>query len=255
MLCLLAVALGAMAPVAATAALPTVTTGFPIAMGRGPTTPARRLSPISTATSQNEIIVGAQDGKVYAYEGDGGLLWQYDTGTTGIASKPAIADIDGDGQLEVVVGAGSTLAVGHDARRLRDQPHRRLSVPVPHLRPRSTRRNFGVYSSPALAELDFDDAGRLEIAFGAWDFKIRVINHDCTAKYSSDPHRHGLVVAGDRRPRPRRLAGDRDRRRPQSGEQCVRRRTNPRLPLQPRERAARFPLLRQRGRLFVAGAG
>ncbi len=43
---------------------------------------------------------------------------------------------------------------------------------------------LGVYSSPALADLDFDDDGLMEIAFASWDFKFYVINHNCTAKYT-----------------------------------------------------------------------
>ncbi len=41
----------------------------------------------------------------------------------------------------------------------------------------------GVFSSPALEELDLGGAGQLEIAFGALDFKIRVLSHNCTLKY------------------------------------------------------------------------
>jgi hypothetical protein len=123
----------------------------------------------------NEIIVGANDGKVYAYEGDGSMLWQYDTGTTGISSKPAIAEIDGDGFPEVVVSAGSTVAPGS----------------TPGIYVLSHAGAFqcyfatpsGAYSSPALADLDLDDGGRQEIVFGSWDFKVRVVNHDCTLKY------------------------------------------------------------------------
>ena len=184
-LCLLAVALGAMAPVAATAALPTVTTGFPVPVGTGANYPGPPAFADLNGDQQNEIVVGAQDGKVYAYEGDGGLLWQYDTGSTGIASKPAIADIDGDGQLEVVVGAGSTLAVGTTQGVYVISHTGAFQCSFLTYDPAQPGANFGVYSSPALAELDFDDAGRLEIAFGSWDFRIRVINHDCTAKYST----------------------------------------------------------------------
>ena len=125
----------------------------------------------------DEIIVGGSDGKVYAYRGSGALLWQYDTGTTGIDSKAAIADIDGDGFPEVVVGAGSTIAPGSSPG----------VYVISHTGSFQCKfaTGAGVYSSPALAELDFDDAGVKEIAFGSWDFKIRVINHDCTPKFQA----------------------------------------------------------------------
>lgn len=158
-------------------ALPTVTPGFPVAVGTGANYPGPPAFADLNGDGVFEVIVGANDGKVYAFEGDGSLLWQYDTGDTGIASKPAVADIDGDGLPEVVVGAGSTQQVGS----------------TPGVVVISNTGAFqcrfataaGVYSSPALAELDFDDAGTKEIAFGAWDFKMRVINHDCSAKYSA----------------------------------------------------------------------
>ena len=163
---------------AAEAVFPTVTPNFPLAVGAG----LNYLGPPAFADLNGdqlqEIIVGAKDGKVYAYEGDGSLLWQYDTGDTGIGSKPAVADIDGDGLPEVVVGAGLTQQVGT----------------TPGVYVISNTGAFqckfattqGVFSSPALAELDFDDAGQKEIAFGSWDFKFRVINHDCTPKFTAN---------------------------------------------------------------------
>ena len=172
-----AVVLGTLlfAPAGARAANPTPTPGFPVAVGSG----ANYLGPPVFADLdgdlENEVIFGANDGKVYAYRGNGLLLWQYDTGDTGIGGKPAVADIDGDGLPEVVVGAGSTLQVGT----------------TPGVTVLSNTGAFqckfttaaGVFSSPALADLDFDDGGLMEIVFGAWDFKVRVINHDCSLKY------------------------------------------------------------------------
>ncbi|MBP9146410.1 MAG: VCBS repeat-containing protein [Thermoanaerobaculia bacterium] len=153
---------------------PTPTPGFPVAVGAG----ANYLGPPVFADLdgdfENEIIFGGNDGRVYAYRGNGLLLWQYDTGDTGIGGKPAVADIDGDGFPEVVVGAGSTLQVGT----------------TPGVTVLSHTGGFqchfatgaGVFSSPALADLDFDDGGLKEIVFGSWDFKVRVINHDCSLK-------------------------------------------------------------------------
>jgi hypothetical protein len=162
-------------PSPARAVFPSSAAGFPVAVGTG----ANYLGPPAFADlngdQANEIILGGRDGVVYVYEGNGELLWQYDTGSTGIASKPAIADIDGDGQPEVVVGAGSTQAVGTTPGVYVISHAGALQCGFP--------TGAGVYSSPALAELDFDDAGQLEIAFGAWDFKVRVVNHDCTLKY------------------------------------------------------------------------
>jgi hypothetical protein len=190
------------------AALPTPLPNFPA------TVPGAVLRASSPAFADlngdqvNEIVVGGSDGKVYAYEGDGSLLWQYDTGSTAIESKPAISDIDRDGFAEIVVAAGSTLTPGATpgvyviSHTGGFQCHFATTV--------------GVYSSPAVADLDFDDNGAEEIVFGSWDFKIRVINHDCSAKFSftatdsiwsspaiGDLDRDGvpeIVIGGDHNP-------------------------------------------------------
>lgn len=51
-----------------------------------------------------EIIVGSNDGYIYAINDDGTLLWRFPTGDA-VLSSPAIGDIDGDGKVEVVVGS------------------------------------------------------------------------------------------------------------------------------------------------------
>ena len=59
-----------------------------------------------------DIVVGSIDGVVFAYQDDGTLIWQYDTGDAAIVSKPAIGDINQDGFNEVIVGVGSTYTPG-----------------------------------------------------------------------------------------------------------------------------------------------
>lgn len=164
-------------PRAATAVFPLPSAGFPVSVGSGPNFMGPPAFADLNGDQVDEVIVGARDGKIYAYEGDGSLLWQYDTGTTGIGGKPAIADVDGDGQPEVVVGAGSTKEMG-------TTPGLYVISHTGAFQCKFTTTD-GVFSSPALAELDFDDGGTLEIAFGSWDFKFRVINHDCTPKFAA----------------------------------------------------------------------
>ncbi len=162
------------------AATPSFQVGFPVAVN------GERVQSSSVALGDlnndglPDIVVGGIDGKVHAYTSAGVKLWDYDTGEMGVSGKAAIADVDGDGQPEVVIGAGSTSTPAS---------HGGLYV-ISHngvLQCSFQTGDFahdgwrdGVHSSPAVAELDFNDQGQLEIAFGAWDGYVRVINHDCS---------------------------------------------------------------------------
>jgi hypothetical protein len=127
----------------------------------------------------SDIVVGGRDGKLHAYTGAGARLWEFDTGAMGIDGKAAIGDIDRDGHNEVVVGAGSTSTPAANGALyvLRDNGALKCS-----LQSRDFNNNGyseGVYSSPALSDIDQNDGGRLEIVYGAWDGYVRVLNDDC----------------------------------------------------------------------------
>jgi len=133
-----------------------------------------------------DIVVGATDGKVHAYTGTGTELWSYDTGDMAIEGKAAIADIDGDTFNEVVIGAGSTFTPNSHGGLYVIDHLGNLQCSFPTLDDEdSDSWREGVFSSPALADLDGDDGGRLEIAFGAWDRYVRVLHDDCTALWEN----------------------------------------------------------------------
>jgi hypothetical protein len=161
------------------AAAPTAKPGFPIAL---PGSLVRSPIALGDLNGDNvpDIVVGGQDGTIHAYTGSGQQLWSVDTGDMAIEGKAAIGDLDGNGTNEVVIGAGSTLT---------SQAHGGLYV-FEHtgaLRCSFVTSDFsndgrrdGIFSSPAIADLDQNDNGRLEIVFGGFDGYVRALHDDCS---------------------------------------------------------------------------
>ena len=155
-------------------------------------TNCHRSSPVLvdlTGDGHLEIVVATNNGHVLAMRRDGIVLWDVDTapyfgmsaGKQEINSSPAVADIDADGKMEVVVGAGTTstsvctqggvIVLEHNGDVKNGWPVLSQHWDIPPSGCRET-----IFSTPALGDLDMD--GDLEIVFGAWDKRIYALHHD-----------------------------------------------------------------------------
>lgn len=134
-----------------------------------------------------EVIVGGVDGRVQAFRSTGAHLWTFATGSMAVASKPSVADIDGDGFPEVIVTtADATTQSLFDGgvwvlNHLGQQQCRYHTGDF-----NNDGREDGVYSTVALADLDRNDGGRLELVFNGWDGTLTALNDDCSVYWSLD---------------------------------------------------------------------
>jgi hypothetical protein len=125
---------------------------------------------------QPEIVFGTEGGRVVAVRSNGTLMWSYLTGSVPVQSKPAVADIDGDGQLEVIVGAGAPGAVTGGGIYVISSTGQ-LECSFTALNPQHPQ---GMYSSPSLGKLDPGTPDKMQIAVASFDFRFRVLRHDCS---------------------------------------------------------------------------
>lgn len=124
---------------------------------RVPTNRARiRSSPALAdinGDGQLEVVIGANDGHIYALQaGSGKLLWQVAIGNY-VESSPTVGDIDSDGKLEVLCGTHNRYMVVLEGATGREKWR---------FAPRGSQE---IVSSPSLADIDGDDL--LEVVIGA----------------------------------------------------------------------------------------
>lgn len=154
--------------------------GFPVTLsGSGVNQSSIAIGDVDGDGLADDIVVGGRDGVVHAYRGDGSLIFTFDTGTAGIDSRAAIGDIDADGLPEVVVTAGSNIDPG-PGRLVVLSNTGALQCQFLPLDIIIDGQPDGIITSAALADLDGNDGGRLEIVFGAWDHRVRALHDDCT---------------------------------------------------------------------------
>lgn len=134
-----------------------------------------------TGDSMPEIIVGDSEGMVYVYNNDGSELWRYNTGAAAIESKVAVADLNLNGNKEIIISSGSTFTPGTEGKIT--VLTNTGGLVCTHTPP-SFGGTIGVYATVAVANLDNSDP-ELEFTFGDWGAKISVLNHDCSVVWQS----------------------------------------------------------------------
>lgn len=148
-------------------------------------------SPVIVDINQDgrqDIVLATNNGYIMAISGNGGALWVTDVSpafgrpaaSLGIASSPAVADIDGDGRLEVVVGTGILSSSCHPGGIIVLEDNGQIKPNWPQLSDDHNVSPSGcpdpVFSSPALGDLDND--GDMEIVVGGFDNRIYAWHHD-----------------------------------------------------------------------------
>jgi hypothetical protein len=139
-----------------------------------------------------DVLVGTKDGKVFAVEYNTSqsnltVLWSHNLGddlggATTVRAAVSAGDLDGDGKLEVIAAAGDATPGYGGVVALNGATGAKIwayrTYDVLNLNGGAGRDGVpdGVVSTPAIGDLDGD--GKLEVAFGGFDFRMHVVGHD-----------------------------------------------------------------------------
>ena len=140
---------------------------------------------------RKEIVFGTSGRKVYALRADGTVMpgWPV-TVSAEVNSSPALADIDGDGFLDVVVACGSNFDTSGSGGLFVFRRDGSLMWSFSPADENGDGRPDGIYGTPAIGDIDGD--GQNEIVFGSWDFRVYALRKDGTLMPGFPPNPSGL---------------------------------------------------------------
>jgi hypothetical protein len=138
---------------------------------------------ITLPNNTNAIIASERDVGVIAFDVNGNPLWTYAL-TPPATAAPAVADIDGDGQAEIVAadGVGTVVALRHNGNLVWE-----------------TKTAAGVNAESCPAVVDLDDDGNVEILIGDTGGTLSCFDHKGAVRWSftGDGGQMGPVLAAD----------------------------------------------------------
>jgi hypothetical protein len=124
----------------------------------------------------NDVVVGGQDGFLYAYDAAGNRLWRSQA-TAAIASSPAVGDLDGDGKNEVAVGTGTLDAGAYRAGVGALNIFNGNGTLRCEKLMGTTKEGSAVYGAPAIGDVTGD--GQNDVVFGSFDHNVYVLDRNC----------------------------------------------------------------------------
>jgi len=141
----------------------------------------------------SELVAATNNGVLTAYLSNGSQLWSQGTPnsncggrTNRLHSSPSLADLNGDGIDDVVIGYGGVGSSGCDGGVIAFNGKDGGTLWTFSLKRFAKKEKFGarwhtVFSTPAIDDTDGD--GKPEIAFGSFDRNVYLLNSDGSVRW------------------------------------------------------------------------